>query len=206
MKILKTVLVLAFCLLLSAYSQAAVIINEAMIDPNASSDTYGEWIELYNPENLAVDINQWIIRDIDTNYHQINNNGPLVIPAFGFLVLGRNADTGLNGGYNPDYIYSSFQLSNTADELILENTGAEEISRIDYTASWPLFSGQSIAYTGNGELNNPANWIATPQSPEYIFGQGDYGTPGYANTIPEPSAFIMWLIGLSGIFSFKRKR
>lgn len=196
---------LTFLLSLTLHSHASIIINEAMIDPDSSSDTNGEWIELYNTDNFDIDINEWVIKDIDSNYHQIDNNGPLIIPSNGFIVLGRNADPGLNGGYIPDYVYSSFQLANTIDEIMLEDNSSTEVSRINYSDTWPILPGQSMAYIGTGDINNYGNWTVTPQDPEYVFGTGDYGTPGYANTIPEPSALLMWLISLSGLFACFKK-
>lgn len=195
-KFLKTFLFFVF-LSVSIQARASIIINETMINPKASSDTYGEWIELYNNENTDIDINQWTIRDLGSNSHQINNPAPLIVPAFGFLVLGRNNNPLLNGGYTPDYVYSSFLLSNTEDEIILENNGTE-ISRVDYTAAWPLYEGRSLSFTGSGILNNPNDWIAAPETPAYMFGMGDHGTPCAPNVIPEPSALFLWI---SGIFA-----
>ncbi|MFH1460685.1 MAG: lamin tail domain-containing protein [Candidatus Omnitrophota bacterium] len=180
---------------LSANVFADVIINEAMIDPNAVSDTYGEWIELFNTGVEDIDINSWVLKDADSNYHQINNNGPLIILANDFLVLGRNIDTNLNGNYIADYEYDSFTLANTEDEIILENNSTE-IDSIFYNSNWPLSSGKSLAYSGIGNNNNYINWFATPSDANYVYGIGDYGTPGAANTIPEPSTLILCLAGL----------
>ena len=204
MRYITKIIFFAVILNLSVLAYADIIINEAMINPAASSDTQGEWLELYNDSDTAIDINSWVIKDNDSNLHQINNTIPLIIGARGFLVLGRNEDFALNGGYTPDYVYSSFVLSNSNDEIILENNGAE-ISRIDYTNIWPIESGSSLMFNGSGAVNNQNNWSATPQTSQYIFGIGDYGTPGGANVIPEPSSLILWGIGLLAI-TLKRKK
>ncbi|MBU4304057.1 MAG: hypothetical protein KJ893_00300 [Candidatus Omnitrophica bacterium] len=101
----------------------------------------------FNDEETDIDINQWTIKDAGTDEHQINNNGPLIVPALGFLVLGRNADPIQNGGYIPDYEYKGFILANTADEILLENNSVE-ICRIDYSSGWPVGDGRSMAYIG----------------------------------------------------------
>ena len=127
-----------------------------MIDPATVSDTYGEWLELYNNGNSAVDINGWVIKDSGSNYHQINNTGGLMVPAYGYLVLGRNMDYAINGGYVANYVYSGFTLTNTIDEIISENSGTQ-MARIDYDTSWPNLPGRSMAYSGTGLVNDLNN-------------------------------------------------
>ncbi|MFH2139147.1 MAG: lamin tail domain-containing protein [Candidatus Omnitrophota bacterium] len=193
-RLVGIVLVMAVIYVFPVY--AGITINEIMADPNAVSDALGEWLELYNDENFAIDITNWTIKDADTNYHQINNGSVLVIPAKGFLVLGRNGNTEENGGYAPGYVYNDFVLSNTEDEIILENSYGVEISRVEYINDyWPVYSGRSMAFTGQGLLNNPESWIATSPMPENMYGDGDFGTPGTQNIIPEPSGVILWIIG-----------
>ncbi|HSM71999.1 MAG TPA: lamin tail domain-containing protein, partial [Anaerolineales bacterium] len=96
-----------------------IVINEIMQNPSAVADSAGEWFELYNAGGSAVDINGWTIADNDIDSHVINNGGPLLIPAGGYLVLGNNTDTGTNGGAPVDYSYGgSWFLSNGADEVV----------------------------------------------------------------------------------------
>lgn len=210
---MKSYLKAAVILFLSLYlsnkgAEASIIINEAMINPNAVSDTYGEWIELYNTGTEAVNINGWIIKDIDDDYHEISNGGTLIVPAKGCLVLGKNGNSSINGGYTADYIYGSgITLSNTIDEILIGAT-AGEASGISYnSASWPIEAGRSMAYDGSGDITDPANWFATAQESQYIYGTGDYGTPGEPNlphppVMPEPSTLL--LLG-SGMLFVVRK-
>ncbi|NIP17549.1 MAG: hypothetical protein GWM87_04890, partial [Xanthomonadales bacterium] len=69
-----------------------------MQNPAAVSDSNGEWFELYNPTGSDIDIDGWTIQDNDFDSHLINNGGPLLVPAGGYLVLGRDANSGANGG------------------------------------------------------------------------------------------------------------
>lgn len=208
--VVKVVMLICILLILNIFpkvnAEAGVIINEAMIDPNAVSDTYGEWVELYNDSNEAVDINGWIIKDLDSNYHVIDNGAPLSISPKGYLVLGRNADPALNGGYTPDYVYDSFVLANTVDEMVLEGAGLEGVMRVTYDASWPIEAGRSMAYSGTGDINNPANWFATPEEETYNYGTGDYGTPGTANHMPEPATMMLLGSGLVMVLGKKVKK
>lgn len=167
----------------SRKSQGKVVINEIMQDPVAVSDAKGEWIELYNADDHAADINGWIIVDEGSDHHVIDNGGPLSIPARGYLVLGKNANQAENGGVSVRYQYKNLTLGNTADKIILLNVDSIEVDRVEYDGgkSFPDPSGASM------ELNDPAldnnigaNWH-TASTP---FGAGDMGTPGAPNSTP----------------------
>jgi predicted extracellular nuclease len=162
-----------------------VIITEIMQNPSSVSDSSGEWFELYNAGSDAVDVNGWTIADADFDSHVINNGGPLLIPTGGYLVLGNNTDNGINGGANVDYGYVSFFLSNVSDEVILLDGGLNEIDRVEYDGG-PVFpdpNGASMSlYDPTLDNNDGSNWC-TSTTP---FGDGDFGTPGAANTCVAP--------------------
>jgi len=158
-----------------------VIINEVMQDPVAVGDSQGEWFELYNNTGQAIDINGWVIRDDAANVHAIDHGGPLIIAAKGYLVLGNNTDQMTNGGYQCDYEYSGITLSNSDDEIVLEENGTE-IDRINYDGGpiWPHPSGASMAWLGPpGENNDGSRWVIEGV---VNYGDGDWGTPGMKNT------------------------
>jgi hypothetical protein len=166
---------------LSAGNAGAVVINEIMQNPSAVSDSNGEWFELFNPGATDIDINGWTISDNDFDSHVINNGGALVVSAGGYLVLGRNASSGTNGGVSVDYSYGSgFFLANGADELVVSNGSAVEQDRVEWDGgpAFPDPTGASMALLSPALDNNVgANWL-TSTSP---FGAGDLGTPGAAN-------------------------
>ena len=115
----------------SAFAQS-VLINEIMQNPSAVSDSEGEWFEVHNPTLSPVDIDGWTIKDDDSDSHVITNGGPLIVPADGFLVLGDNPDSAVNGGVIVDYAYGfGFFLSNSSDELVLMD-GMTEIDRVEW--------------------------------------------------------------------------
>jgi hypothetical protein len=168
----------------SIASPGDVVINEIMQNPFAVSDSAGEWFELFNPTPAEIDIDGWTIKDDDSDSHVINNGGPLNIPAGGFLVLGRNADTSTNGGVTVDYEYSGFLLANTADEVVLLQ-GTTEIDRVEYDngVTFPDPNGASMALIDPALDNNiGGNWC-TSTTP---FGDGDLGTPGESNDCSQP--------------------
>ncbi|MDY7039861.1 MAG: lamin tail domain-containing protein, partial [Chloroflexota bacterium] len=158
----------------------AIVINEIMQNPDAVGDSVGEWFELYNADDTDVDINGWTIRDDGSDSHTINNGGPLIVPAYSFLVLARNGDPVINGGLLADYVYSSFALGNSDDEVVLLDTSLQEIDRVNYDGSpaFPDPTGASMALWDPALDNNLADSWTTSSRP---YGLGDLGTPGQAN-------------------------
>jgi hypothetical protein len=109
-----------------------IIISELF--PNAvGNDDFKEWFEVYNTTGAPIDINGWVISDNEADAHTIDNAGPLLVPAKGYLVLGESVDSGVNGGAPVDYAYGvdSITLGNGGDEIILSQAG-ETIHAIGY--------------------------------------------------------------------------
>jgi predicted extracellular nuclease len=188
MKKLFGLLIVTLCIAgLSSYALAAnpgdLIINEVIQNPAAVGDAVGEWFELYNTTAGDIDIDGWTMRDDGSDSHVIDNGGPLLVPAGGYLVLGNNADPLTNGGYTCDYAYpSSFYLANGDDELVLDDGAKVEIARIEWDGGpvWPDPTGASMAFMGNPANNNDGTYWVTECLTTY--GDGDFGTPGAANT------------------------
>lgn len=159
-----------------------IVINEIMKDPSYGvADSNGEWFELYNVTDCPIDIQNWMFMD---NYQDtLIVESSLEIPAYGYVVLGTNGDSGQNGGYNPDYVYNynDFKLANADDEIILMN-GDELIDFVFYDdgINWPDDWGRSMQLSDPYLDNNVgANWASTTDS---TYGTGNYGTPGYQNS------------------------
>ncbi len=164
-----------------------LVITEIMQNPSAVSDTYGEWFEVLNKSGETVDLEGLEIRDTGTNVTTIDSS--VVIADGYYAVLGRNADTSLNGGVALDYDYGSFWLEHdNADEIILQVTldsgTVKEIDRVAYDngATFPDPTGASMALDP-AKLNATANDIGANWAVATCpYGDGDYGTPGYANS------------------------
>lgn len=159
-----------------------IVINEIMQNPSAVSDDKGEWFELYNNDTQAVDINGWIIKDDGTDYHVINNGGPLTIDPGNYLVLGINDTMSVNGGVHVDYMYDHFILGNGSDEVVLVYSDSiTEVDRVNYDngATFPDPNGKSMELKNpNYDNNVGSNWDVS-SSP---YGDGDLGTPGAKNS------------------------
>lgn len=156
------------------YAFSGISITEIMPDPSMVSDSYGEWFEIFNSTDTSININGWVIKDLDDDYHIIGSEGlDVIIEPGEYFVMARNNDEGLNGGISVGYRYSNFTLSNN-DEVILTDSSGTILDQVHYTSSWTYESGVSME-THDTELDNNLreNWFASVVQ----YGNGDYGTP-----------------------------
>ena len=181
---MKNCMIITTCLFnLSVFSQNVgdIIITEIMQNPSTVSDAKGEYFEVFNATSADIDLNNWSISDEGSDSHLITNAEPVVIKAQSYFVFGRNGDSTQNGGYEPDYVYSSFQLTNSDDEIVLKNPSGLVIDAVAYNESaFPDPTGASMEFAGQSatENDNGANWEASTS----MFGVGDFGTPGEINS------------------------
>lgn len=155
-----------------------LVITEIMANPSAVWDSYGEWIELYNPTSKQLNINGWTLRDDGQDKHVIAHSGPLYVPARGYLVLGMNANKVLNGGVNVAYAYQNFFLANSADEVYLVNAKGQTMAvvRYDKSKGFPIVDGASMSLRlPNLDGKVGANWCE--ESGPWAGSQGDKGSP-----------------------------
>ncbi len=171
-----------------APAPGSVVISELMINPDASGDVYGEYIELHNPSFTGpLDVNGWTIRDSGGSSFTIDNGAPLVIEPLSYIVLVRSADQSLNGGVEADYSYGgALGLTNTTpDDVIVEYNGVV-IDQVSYdpAGGWEIPEGASLVVSPmalSAEMNdNPANWCVSDTP---IMPGGDAGTPGFGNDL-----------------------
>lgn len=158
----------------------AIMITEIMQNPYVTTDAAGEWFEVYNADDEAVDMDGWTIADADLDSHVIDNGGSLIINPGEYKVFCVNADTMTAEGVTVFYQYSGLTLGNSEDELILYDT---DMNEVDYVAwdngdTFPDPSGASMMFMEAG-LDNALGvyWCASAD----VFGNGDLGTPGAAN-------------------------
>lgn len=160
-----------------------VVITEIMQNPAFVADADGEWFEVRNALGRGIDMNGWRIRD-DQGSHQIQNGGPLVLPADGYLVFGRKKNLANNGGIPVDYrFFDDIKLGNQSDSLALRQGGID-IDHVawDDGATFPDPNGRSMSL-------DPAHWDAVANdagqawcaATTAIVGSTDRGTPGQPN-------------------------
>ncbi len=167
----------------------SIVVTEFMKDPMAVSDARGEWVEVQNRSDRDIDIEGWTLRDDGSNstvlVGDVTGEG-IVVPAGGFLLLGRNGDAAINGGVRIDDVYSGFTLGNGEDQIVLEAPGGFLVDRVDYldggNGGWPDASGASIAlsprFVGSPAAADGSSWCSGTEPMPF----GDLGTPGEVNS------------------------
>lgn len=171
-----------------------------MGDPKAVTDANGEWVKLYNPGPVDVDLQNYEIRSsFGTTVYPAGKaevhtvTGSIVVPVGSCVVLGNNTDSSTNGGVNEAYSYgTSITLGNNATDWIsvTSSTGAlldsvaYSASTVDgttrtITSSYSIQAGISRALIDPSQDNTAmagTNWQSTPTGTTYGTG-GDRGTP-----------------------------
>lgn len=179
-KIIASVVIVSIGISGTVFGQAVVpgdiIITEFMADPDSTLDGEGEYVELYNKRSVSINIDGFILKDDGTDSHTIDNSGTLTIPAESFIVLARSADP----GFTEDYVYSSFSLVNSGDQIVLTDSDGTEIARVDYSSST---SGKSSELDALSSVNDDgeASDASYSESGSAI-GNGDSGSPGSAGS------------------------
>ncbi|MFK7931145.1 MAG: MopE-related protein [Myxococcota bacterium] len=167
-----------------------LIITEIMQNPAFSDDKFGEYFEVYNDSGFDIVMcDGWEISDDGADSHTITG-GPVTIAKDDWFVFGVDADTTANGGVTVDYEYSSFLLSNGADEVVLSFDGTE-IDRVDYDGGSdfpdPTGASMNLDPDNRDDSDNDDGSLWCEADSEITSG-GDYGTPGAANDeCPEES-------------------
>lgn len=165
-----------------------LIISELLANADGD-DEYKEWFEVFNTTPHTIDLAGWTISDNGSDSHTISSSS-LLIPSKSHLVLGRSANTNLNGGVPVDYAYGSdITLGNSADELILKS-GDTVITSLGYGAyepqpvpisvpvKTPLTSGYALGVATDYCEGATQPWVMQTST----YGAGpDTGTPGKAN-------------------------
>jgi len=154
-----------------------IVITEIMIDPMATRDDDGEWIELWNPsETDALSLEGCVLDDGAASPRKL---GPLIVEPLASATIARSD----LAGFMPDLI-APFTLTNTTDTVGLLCFGVE-IDRVLYDREFPFRAGASLSldpgsYAASAN-DDPAAWCAGTLD----FG-GDRGTPGETNPICSP--------------------
>jgi hypothetical protein len=157
-----------------AASLGDIIITEIMVDPKSVPDYLGEWFEVYNPTDTAINMKNWVIMDDGADFHTISKD--LYVQPGDFAVLGINADELTNGGVTCDYQYSSFRIVNFGGDEIVLGFGGAPIDRVSYPG-WAVLEGRSLQLHPDAFDRNwndlLENWCASTT----LMSSGDYGTP-----------------------------
>lgn len=166
-----------------AIAYGELLITEIMPDPSALSDTEGEWFEIYNNSNRAINLQNLVLDRDGTNIHSIGTSIDLLPGEYYVMARTVTASNAVNS-----YVYgSAITLSNTGAVLSLynEDTGSGPgalIFSVDYgEAAFPSGSGASISLNPNllnaSDAALGSSWCLSTSA----YNTGDLGTPGVVN-------------------------
>ncbi len=193
-------------------SSGALVVNELMIDPSTgcSADTDGEYIEIRNTTSSSINLDGFTFKggsDVFTInlYFPNTSSTSTTVAANGYYVLGRSANTGVNGNYTPNYVFSGMDLNNTGTDAVqLYDYQDSLISTVTYSvvSPWPtLTAGASFELKNpHADINEGSNWgnNSAKNPPAYC----DNGTPGNQNSnydVVNPS----WTTTSAGALDFQ---
>ena len=155
----------------------------------------GEWVEVYNPNDFDVPLDGWWLGDDEGGGYTFPSG--VTIPAKGYLVVARN-DTWVKIHYLNDknfdatavYGNATFQLSNSADDVILKDNQGKVVDWVSYSDTWGADgNGKTLERIDPlGDSNSSTNWAESSE---------DGGTPTYKNTVYVPffgSAIVVGIV------------
>ena len=156
-----------------AASIADIVINEIMYAPTGERP---EWVELYNPGSVVVDLAGWSIGD-NTSWQALPGTAALLHPGeFLLLAAGSGIDSSLSGIPCTVLAISLPSLNNGGDDVRLRDRFAVPVDSVRYDPSWGGGSGASLERRNSRGPSAPStNWGAS---------EADGGsTPGRPNSI-----------------------
>jgi hypothetical protein len=145
-------------------------------DPSAVADADGEWFEVTNRGTSAVNIQGWTIAGNNDSNHTIANS--VSIPAGGYVVLAKSANTATNGGVTVTYAYGAMNLANSSDWVALRDGSGASVDSVTWATSMPAGSARGVTDPDADNLDaKGSNWHTSAVA----YGSGDNGTPGSQN-------------------------
>ena len=156
----------------------ALVITEFMADPDAVSDSQGEYFEVYNASGEAIDLGGYVISDDGTDRHVIGGSGNLSVAPGAFAVLAASSDPLGDASFAPDYVFEGVAIANGGDLVVLTPPDGAEAARLVYTDGDAAGDGVALELIdvalGTGGLSEQADY----QGAEELLGNGDFGSPG----------------------------
>jgi cysteine-rich repeat protein len=171
---------------IESFEVGSVVITEFHHTPVAGGSN-GEFVELKNMTDKPIDIAGWELSDAKRDRVRIlPDSGSLVIEPQGLLVLAKNGDPKVNGGFAPDWVYGGrFTMAAPNDEIILSWNGTviDEVRYEIGVNDWPAAKGASVNLDVScidHEFNDWGFfWCATWA--DHRLPGGDAATPGTTN-------------------------
>jgi hypothetical protein len=160
------------------------VISELMLSPCESAPGSGQWFELHNPDDVELNINGLTIEDGAGGAFLVVD-APPIAPGDWYVVAASN-DPSLNGGIEPDLVFSGLDFSPDAGGITLLD-GDEQLSSISWTAGTLPDAECAAASLDPSAIGSPDELSFSRWCPATVaYGGGDSGTPGE----PNPSCVV----------------
>jgi len=159
----------------------SLVINEINYNSSATFDP-GDWVELYNPQDHALDITNWVFKD-EVDAHAFVFSQGTILPAHGYIVIAFDM-TAFHTLFPAVTNYvgpMGFGLAGSGELTRVYNNAGALVDTVHYddVAPWPTEAdGQGASLELLSPLLDNAlgeNWKASGNPP--------HGTPGEANII-----------------------
>ncbi len=157
------------------YARGAIVVNEIMYAPTG---TEPEWIELYNPGNDTIGIQEWLVSDNAVSTKKVITHSNVWILPDGYVVLTKDSAALLD--IHPEIeervinLPGMPTLNNSGDAVVLYDDRVATMDSVSYHPSWGGNSG------GKSLERIDALASSTQQS---NWGSSRGSTPGRRNSI-----------------------
>lgn len=153
-------------------------VTELLIDPAATPDELGEYVELFNRGPEPIDLRGWRLSNGRGKPHIFNGPTALTIPPGATVLVGQSMDLDENGDLQLLATVGRFSLPNEGGLVHLKNPCGESVARFRYgvRAPWPKRRrGVAIERISTSHsMDDPRGWrSARKRAPS-----GDRGSPG----------------------------
>ena len=165
-----------------------VVITELLINPVATDDAQGEWVELRNVSSSWLNMTDSVLADHGVDAVEIERvePGSMVVPPGGIFTICAEADYWENGGVECDATFhyrtlgGGFALSNIEDEVRLLSASGHLLDEFMYSEGFSL-EGEAMGLR-NDRISVSANDVTSNWCEQISFLPfGDGGTPGESN-------------------------
>ena len=172
-------------------SLPGVVISEIMLAPCESAPGSGQWFELHNPGTVEVNLNGLTIEDGAGGSFLIAD-AP-AIAAGDWYIVAASDDPAVNGGIEPDLVFSGLDFSPDGGKITLLAGDLELVSITWTSAVLPdaecTAASLDPAAIGSAGERSFENWCPATTT----YGSGDSGTPGEPNpTCVIPDTEVDW--------------
>lgn len=162
---------------IAAPSMGDLVITEVMANPDAVSDSDGEWFEVKNISGGAVDLNgmQMGFDEDDSSAALPGDGACLSVAADGYAVLAGNADAATNGGLPDTSFEMGFSSLGNSSRSIWIGYGE---SRWDELVYPDAAAGVASSVDPDSETTDGNDIAENICDADTAYGDGDLGTPG----------------------------